>query len=1518
MLLEGDEPGDGPGHGAPPFRAPWPTASAAGSSISPKLRMGPGGDLPALPGALPGVGGPVGGGEKARGHSYGGSGGGVNAVASLVVCSVDGTVYTLDAHTGRLRGLFSSGPPLVQSGGSDGDFGAGAGDADREDGEEGPSADVVAVSSGKGWRERVVPGLDGRLYSLFEMDEGDADGDDEDYLDGECEVVHDLDGGECRKREPYGEDNGDSSEDGIEGEASSSSAALPGFGTYKLTPLPISATDLVDAPISTCRPVTSADGSDDDARQQCGVIVGSKRTTIYAVDPTSGSVRWVQDPDGGGGGRGYTSHPPPERDRGRGEKSVLLQREDYTVGHLDMSSGREVWTVKLGRYSALDFDLGEGGGGGGDARDHRHHSSSDDDDDDDERDFDDRELSIVSRGRRGGAAAAASLDSKRNEGLPNQPLGGSKRRRPLHEHDEADLHGRAGGGGGGGRARSRPLAFPSVAFGEDGTTVMAVDAISGELLWRRRIDSVVAAVYGAGGEGGGWVPLDVVDEGDVLRADGWGAQQHRTDAAAASSGGLVPFGDSSFEDGGHHRLGRHRSSLFVSSTFDAATGDYPDENDEAEAGPNLLPHGYHLEESGGFEAFPFHGGHAGLDPTLGFGPLPPLRQSHRTEHGLYLTWTMVGSIAVIVLSAGIYARLKYVRQKRKFENTPSLDPTVAQSSEGRTKSGSGDFGASLDGLALPPVPIRTTAASSFENRTATLFSRSFSLGAMGSSSGNGLADRTNHGNNNNLPLSQLVPPASEAGKSPSHATRSTAATNTNSTPATRVARSQTLPSPEHGDGSLPGAATDSKPARPRGSSQSSDDGMDGVPLVRYSRYTTEFRELEPVGRGGFGSVFRVRNELDGREYAVKKIRISSRQAAAEADGGGTVTIDKRKLDRVLREVKILALLDHPNIVRYYTAWLEADSGAGGEDESTANASGSNRRGGGGFFSSSIFGGFSASTRAMAQQHQSPFRSRSSGGVGRRPPSPSPRHSRGGGGILNNPLGWNNNFGIPRLDESASSSGTPRLPSAAGACQEEDLGFSWERSGDASGSTSAAQLSSSPRKKPAAADTIEEEKDGESAGSSSSSSGRSGGISSVDSDESSDSSSTATTTTNPAAASTTAVEPKREGDNAGSTASTAATAEVRVHILFIQMQLCSVQTLADFLGDKAARRGEDAAGVVGGSSPPDGAYAVDIPRALRIFGQICKGVCHVHEQGLIHREFFILTPPVSRVVWTSSFCLVAPEPNRIPRSPIARRPEAAELLHRRRGHRQGRGLRPEQVQRLIERRGRRRGGRRPLPALRRRRPGEHRRRRDPRVQLPRADRGVELRREHRHLLARDHPLRAPLPHVHEHGEVQGVRRHQEAVLPAVLDEQRPAGVPVAPPGPALDAVARRERTADGRVGTRPRRGPTGGVHDPVPRQVVGEGERGAAAPRRGGRDGRRAPDGHPAHKGGGRVGRYPAVRPQGQGGQGHHGVRASGPGVAARGRRRGGHGDPRGARHECKADNNAGRKRLQSIERTSNL
>lgn len=78
-------------------------------------------------------------------------------------------------------------------------------------------------------------------------------------------------------------------------------------------------------------------------------------------------------------------------------------------------------------------------------------------------------------------------------------------------------------------------------------------------------------------------------------------------------------------------------------------------------------------------------------------------------------------------------------------------------------------------------------------------------------------------------------------------------------------------------------------------------------LVTNRRLRTEFVEGQKLGKGGFGTVFKCRNRLDGHDYAVKKIRLSS---------------DPRwqpQLEKVLREVKIMSLLDHPNIVRYYQA-----------------------------------------------------------------------------------------------------------------------------------------------------------------------------------------------------------------------------------------------------------------------------------------------------------------------------------------------------------------------------------------------------------------------------------------------------------------------------------------------------------------------------------------------------------------------------------------------------------------------
>ncbi|KNC76452.1 hypothetical protein SARC_11046, partial [Sphaeroforma arctica JP610] len=44
-----------------------------------------------------------------------------------------------------------------------------------------------------------------------------------------------------------------------------------------------------------------------------------------------------------------------------------------------------------------------------------------------------------------------------------------------------------------------------------------------------------------------------------------------------------------------------------------------------------------------------------------------------------------------------------------------------------------------------------------------------------------------------------------------------------------------------------------------------------------SRYRQDFYELNRLGKGAYGSVFRVMNKLDGTVYAVKKIRLDESQ-----------------------------------------------------------------------------------------------------------------------------------------------------------------------------------------------------------------------------------------------------------------------------------------------------------------------------------------------------------------------------------------------------------------------------------------------------------------------------------------------------------------------------------------------------------------------------------------------------------------------------------------------------------------
>ena len=85
-----------------------------------------------------------------------------------------------------------------------------------------------------------------------------------------------------------------------------------------------------------------------------------------------------------------------------------------------------------------------------------------------------------------------------------------------------------------------------------------------------------------------------------------------------------------------------------------------------------------------------------------------------------------------------------------------------------------------------------------------------------------------------------------------------------------------------------------------------------------SRITQDYDILEVVGKGGFGKVYKVRNNIDRRIYAVKTIKLANESTASAV--------------RIKREAETLSPINHENIVRYYTSWVDVFSEDESEDE----------------------------------------------------------------------------------------------------------------------------------------------------------------------------------------------------------------------------------------------------------------------------------------------------------------------------------------------------------------------------------------------------------------------------------------------------------------------------------------------------------------------------------------------------------------------------------------------------------
>lgn len=96
------------------------------------------------------------------------------------------------------------------------------------------------------------------------------------------------------------------------------------------------------------------------------------------------------------------------------------------------------------------------------------------------------------------------------------------------------------------------------------------------------------------------------------------------------------------------------------------------------------------------------------------------------------------------------------------------------------------------------------------------------------------------------------------------------------------------------------ASTDSVSGRARHNSAN-------IRLTPLSHYETQFTELSRLGKGGFGEVVKAQHRVDKALYAVKKITQST-----------------QLLDQTSKEVILLKRLNHPHVVRYFNAWIEAE------------------------------------------------------------------------------------------------------------------------------------------------------------------------------------------------------------------------------------------------------------------------------------------------------------------------------------------------------------------------------------------------------------------------------------------------------------------------------------------------------------------------------------------------------------------------------------------------------------------
>ncbi|XP_070540926.1 eukaryotic translation initiation factor 2-alpha kinase 3-like [Ptychodera flava] len=350
-----------------------------------------------------------------------------------------------------------------------------------------------------------------------------------------------------------------------------------------------------------------------------------------------------------------------------------------------------------------------------------------------------------------------------------------------------------------------------------------------------------------------------------------------------------------------------------------------------------------------------------------------------------------------------------------------------------------------------------------------------------------------------------------------------------------------------------------------------------------SRYVEDFEQQLCLGKGGFGIVFQAKNKLDDSEYAVKRITLPDREKARE---------------KVLREVKALAKLQHNNIVRYYATWLETPPVGWQEEKDKSLGNGD---------STTPFNTYTEYTKDVSLIRESPrLKGKTSSEVIEAQTKPF--------GGSDNDSEWQNSgvitgasggFVPMDLEDDEDESGSWSVDYHGNNLHDEvtgsSFGIDFKDDHESSDSSSGDTLNNVPFRNYSKT----EKSDSYSVVFEDSGCGDKLSASATESDSNTTANKQETTNSSSLAGVTVdkAQVQSSKGDRTPQNKLCAAERNVKTPIqrayLYIQMQLCKKETLKDWLLEHTVNR--------------------DNQQVLHIFQQIVSAVHYVHELGMIHRD-----------------------------------------------------------------------------------------------------------------------------------------------------------------------------------------------------------------------------------------------------------------------------------------------------------